>query len=111
MDYNTENHKEQGGKKWAVGGELNILPGGKVTANGTQAAAVMGFTDNTGVVAPDSTIENVPATATAPAALADAAARTEVNAALTAIENNTADLTKSVNAILVALRGAGIISS
>jgi hypothetical protein len=111
VEYNSENYKEQGGKKWAVGGELNILPGGKVTANGTQATAISNFTDNTGVVTPDSIIENVPATATAPAALADAALRTEVNTALTALENNTADLTVAVNQILVALRGAGIIAS
>jgi glutamate-1-semialdehyde aminotransferase len=106
----TKNYNELGGAKTVIGGELEIATGGKITANGVQAAAITSFTDNTGVVTPDKIIENVPATATAPAALADAAARTEVNVALTAIENNTADLTKSVNDILAALRGAGIIA-
>jgi hypothetical protein len=108
---NTKNYKDQGGNTWHVGGELNIRSGGKILADGTQAAAVVNFTDNTGVVTPDTTIQDVPATATAPAALSDAASRAEVNAALTAIENNTADLASAVNKILTALRGAGIISS
>jgi phage I-like protein len=107
---NTKNYHEQGGNRMVIGGELNVLTEGKVLANGTQAGAITNFTDNTGVAAPDATIENVPATATAPAALADAASRAEVNTALTAIENNIADLTKSANEILAALRGAGIIS-
>jgi hypothetical protein len=107
---NTQNYHEQGGDRFVVGGELNVLTTGKVLANGTQAAAITNFTDNTGVVAPDKTIENVPATATAPAALADAASRAEVNAALTAIENNIADLTKTANEILAAIRNTGIIS-
>jgi hypothetical protein len=109
--YTTKNFSENGGDRWTVGGELNLANGSKVLADGTQAAAITSFTDNTAVTTPDSTIENVPATATAPAALADAASRVEVNAALAAIENNTADLTKSINDILVALRGAGIIAS
>lgn len=106
----TKNYSELGGAKHVIGGELEIAAGGKITAAGIQAAAIASFTDNTGVVAPDSTIENVPQAATAPAAVGDTALRTEVNAALTAIENNTADLTKSVNEILAALRGAGIIA-
>jgi hypothetical protein len=109
--YATKNHGKQGGEEWVVGGELNIATGGKITANGTQATAISNFTNNTGVATSDSIIENVPATATAPGALADTALRTEVNTALTALENNTADLTVTVNAILAALRGAGIISN
>jgi hypothetical protein len=91
--------------------EINLTPGGKITSDGKQASAVANFTDNTGVVGTDNIIENVPATATAPAALADAASRAEVNTALTAIENNTADVAATVNQILAALRGVGIIES
>jgi hypothetical protein len=90
--------------------EIHVTPGGKITSNGKQAGAIVNFTDNTGVLSPDAIIENVPPTATAPAALADAASRAEVNAAITAIENNIADLTKSLNEVLVAIRGTGIIS-
>jgi hypothetical protein len=42
---NTKNFKEQGGDNWTVGGELNILPGGKVTADGTQALAIANHVD------------------------------------------------------------------
>lgn len=45
MRYNTKNYQEQGGEKWAIGGELNILPGGKVTADGTQASAIADHVD------------------------------------------------------------------
>lgn len=38
--YNSKNYRDQGGQRWTIGGELNILSGGKVLANGTQAAAI-----------------------------------------------------------------------
>lgn len=30
MSYNTKNYMEQGGEKWVIGGELEILPGASV---------------------------------------------------------------------------------
>jgi hypothetical protein len=43
--YNTKNYTEQGGDKSVVGGELEIKTGGKITANGTQAAAIADHVD------------------------------------------------------------------
>jgi hypothetical protein len=40
MSYNTLNYEQQGGDVWVVGGDLNIATGGKLKANGTQAAAI-----------------------------------------------------------------------
>lgn len=71
--YLTKNYHETGGDKWTVGGELDIKTGGKITANGIQAAAIADHAD--------------PATAT------------------------TTDIATKQNQILVALRGAGIISN
>jgi hypothetical protein len=69
----TKNYKELGGAKTVIGGELNVVTGGQITANGVQAAAIADHVD--------------PATAT-----------------------STAIATKQ-NAILAALRGAGIIAT
>ena len=41
MSYNTKNYREQGGEKWVVGGQLEIEPGGKITAGGDQADAII----------------------------------------------------------------------
>jgi hypothetical protein len=89
---------------------VHLTPGGKITANGKQGS-IANFTDNTGISTKDNIIENVPATATVPGVLADAATRTEVNSALASIENNTADLTETVNQILVVLRDLGMLKS
>lgn len=70
---------------------------------------VSSLTDNTGVVSPNSTIEDVPACegdagGSDTVSSADAVATVaSVNAALAAIENNIADLAAKVNAILTAL--------
>jgi hypothetical protein len=41
----TKNYGENGGDRWSVGGDLNILPGGKVLAGGAQAAAIADHVD------------------------------------------------------------------
>lgn len=71
--YNTKNYAEQGGGKWVVGGELDIPTGGKITADGVQAASIANHVD--------------PATAT------------------------STEIATKQNAILAALRGAGIIAT
>jgi hypothetical protein len=40
MSYNASNYTEQGGATTVIGGELEIVSGGKITAAGTQAAAI-----------------------------------------------------------------------
>lgn len=40
MSYNVVNYEQQGGDTWVVGGSLDIKTGGKLKANGTQAAAI-----------------------------------------------------------------------
>lgn len=64
-------------------------------------AAVTVLTDSTGATAND-TVEDVPA-AVAAASDTTAASLTSVNTALTAIENNIADLTAKLNAVINAL--------
>jgi hypothetical protein len=91
--------------------DVHLTPGSKITADGKQSAAIANSTDNTGVLTTDDIIENVPATATAPGTVADAALRSEVNTALTAIENNIADIVAKQNQILAVLRSLGIIKS
>lgn len=66
----------------------------------TSMTNITALTDNTGASA-NNTIENVPA-ATAASTDTSAASLASTNAALTAIENNIADLAAKVNAILAA---------
>lgn len=40
MSYNALNYEQQGGDTWVVAGSLDIKSGGKLKANGTQAAAI-----------------------------------------------------------------------
>lgn len=96
MSYNTPIYHEQGGSKLVVGSgaEIKIETGGKITANGTQASAITSLTDSTGGTAGD-TIANTAG----------------ANPTTAEFENAVASLTAKVNAILVALRGAGIIAS
>lgn len=80
-----------------------------VGTTGSQQTAITSLTDSTGATA-NNTVENVPA-AVAADTDTTAASLTSTNASLTAAENNIADLTAKVNAILTALRGAGIIAT
>lgn len=94
MSYNAKIRRLQGGNVLEVvtGGEIR-LNGGTITNNGTQATAIVSLTDSS--------------TGTANDTVADVgAAFSQAN-----INNNFADLTAKVNAILAALRGAGIIAS
>lgn len=75
-------------------------------APATRTTGVAQLTDNTGATAND-TIENVPA---AVVGVADASVAS-VNTALTAIENNLADLTAKLNAVMTAIKAHGIIGA
>ena len=44
---NVKNYHEQGGKKWVVGGQLEIAAGGKLTYDGTQVKPATGQADST----------------------------------------------------------------
>lgn len=62
MSYNTKNRQEQGGERWTIGGELNIVSGGKVLADGTQGSALTAqFTTitHTAPGTPDYAIQNL----------------------------------------------------
>lgn len=82
----------------------------------TQPAAIAALTDNTGATAND-TVENVPAAAgdaggvAMVSAAANVATVVSVNTALTAVENDIADLTAKVNAVTAALRTLGLIAT
>ena len=43
---NVKNYHEQGGKKWVVGGQLEITADGKLTFQGTQLKPALGQTDS-----------------------------------------------------------------
>lgn len=94
MSYNAKVHAEQGGDRLTVdnGGSINVLTGGKILANGTQASAITNLTDST--------------TGTANDTLTDVG----VAFAQATLNNNFADLAAKVNAILTAIRNAGIIA-
>lgn len=94
MSYNAKIRRLQGGNVLEVvtGGEIR-LNGGTITANGTQATAIASLTDSTTGTANDTL--------------------TDVGGAFSqaTLNNNFADLAAKVNAILAALRGAGIVAS
>jgi hypothetical protein len=48
---NVKNYKEQGGEVQVIGGELRIADGGKITADGTQAAAIADLTESDDITA------------------------------------------------------------
>lgn len=68
------------------GDELRIDTGGKITAAGVQAAAIVSLTDSTTGTAGDT-----------------------VNDTTASVKDDIASLAAKINAILAALRGAGII--
>lgn len=43
--YSTKNYFDNGGDKTVIGGELDIVTGGMITANGVQAEAIANPTD------------------------------------------------------------------
>lgn len=96
MSYNGKVYRDQGGDKLTVasGGSISIESGGKITAAGTQASAITDITDNTGGTAGD-TIANTAG----------------ANPTTAEFENAVASITAKLNAVLAALRGAGIIAS
>jgi len=96
--YNSLVYHEQGGASLVVssGGSINIESGGTITAAGTQASAIVSLTDSTGGTANDTMV---------------AIGATNSGDVSANINNNFADLAAKVNAILAALRGAGIIAS
>lgn len=73
------------------------------TASNPAVQAIVALTNSTGGTA-NNTVEAVPA-ATAATTDTSAASLTSTNAALTIINNDIADLTVKVNALLTALKG------
>jgi len=45
MSYVTKNYEDQGGDRSVIGGEINVVTGGKITKNGVQASAITTPTD------------------------------------------------------------------
>jgi hypothetical protein len=86
--YQPKVYREQGGDKLVVksGGEIKVETGGKVTSDGTQAAAIVTLTDSTTGTAGDT-----------------------VDDSTASVKDDIASLAKKINDILAALRGAGII--
>lgn len=107
MAANTLNYTEQGGAITVIGGELRVT--GSITASGTQAAAIASLTDSTTGTAND-TLQALTDLTDTPAT-ADALRDDIVTNLLPVLRNNYADLGAKVNAILAALRGAGIIDT
>lgn len=91
--YGPKVYKDSNGDRQVVasGGEISVETGGKITANGTQASAIANLTDSSGGTAND-TVQ----------AVGGSYSQAEV-------ANNFADLSAKINAILNAIRGAGII--
>lgn len=90
-------------------GIADYLVAEEAFSTAAQGAAVASLTNSTGAVGND-TVENIPA-AVAADTDTSAASLASVNTSLTAIENDIADLTDKVNALLVSLRAAGIIAT
>ena len=86
MDYNSKVYRQQGGDELVVddGESINVKSGGKITADGTQAATI--------------------ANAKADDTTGDLDIEAEIIAAVNAANAKT-------NAIIAALKGAGIIAS
>jgi len=86
--YQPKVYMERPGDKLVVksGGELKVETGGKVTNNGTQAAAIVSITDSTGGTAGD-----------------------VVNDTTVSVKDDIATLAAKINSVIAALRGAGII--
>ena len=45
MSYVTKNYNDNGGDRTVIGGEINVITGGKITKNGVQASAIVDPTD------------------------------------------------------------------
>jgi hypothetical protein len=106
MSYNVSNYDAHGGAVWVIGGELRILAAGSITANGTQASAIVALTDNSAGTAND-TIQALPDPTDTPAT-ADILRDDLVAVFIPALRNNIADLTAKINTIITALQGVGI---
>ncbi|MDD4012477.1 MAG: head fiber protein [Sphaerochaetaceae bacterium] len=95
MSYNSKNHAEQGGEKTVIGGELEILSGGKIKVN---AGATVEGLQRSAYVLPAATAEALGGVKKA-AAQADS------------IAEDAAGLVTDFNALLAKLRTAGILSA
>lgn len=87
------NYSVQGGLTWVIGGNLNVVTGGKMLAEGTQAANIPSITDNTSGSA-SSTLSVVGATNGG-----------DVSGA---INNGFATISAKLNALLLACKNLGI---
>jgi predicted transcriptional regulator len=97
MSYSAANYDQQGGAVRVQGGQLRVVSGGKITADGTQAADFGALTDNTGGT-PSTTLAAI--TAGASYAQAD----------LTAIKNALASMAADINALRACVRGIGAMA-
>lgn len=141
MTYNASNYTEQGGEVTVIGGELRLLAGATITNAGTQASAVADLTEDSGAIggtqnddildlasAQAAVTENSGAIGgtndgdlpdlSSPDAATNAAAVRECATAINGLVTDATALTDGVrenaakiNAILAALRGAGLIAS
>jgi hypothetical protein len=86
--YAPKVYMKQGGDELVVasGGKVNIESGGIIADDGVQASAIVSLTDSTGGTAGDT-----------------------VNDTTSSVKDDIASLAAKINAILAALRGAGII--
>ena len=84
MSYNTKNYTEQGGAKTVIGGDLDVVSGGKILGAGTQASHIAD--QKTDYTTGDLDIE------------------AEIIAAFNATN-------AAINGILAALEGAGILAT
>ncbi len=92
--YQPKVYMKQGGDEQVVasGGAINIETGGAIKANGTQAGASANLTHSVGTA--DGTVDDVGSSFNQ-----------------TTLNNNFKECSSKINAILAALRGAGIIAS
>jgi len=88
MSYQPKTYRKQGGNVLVIesGGEIEVKTGGKVTAAGTQAAAIVSLTDST-----------------------TGTAGNTVDDTTTSVKDDIASLAAKINGILAALRGVGVI--
>ncbi len=98
---NTQNYAAHGGASWVIGatGTLDIATGGKITNNGTQAAAIAPFTDSTGGTL------TLGGTLTA---FAVSGAGTVTAAQVAILNNSIAMLNGQIELVRVAIAGVGI---
>ncbi len=103
--YTTKVYQDLGGDRQVIksGGEIKVEPGGKLTNDGTQASAIAD------VAAADPLAAPAGGTGATAGAYDSAANRDLMITALNANRTLTIELSTKLDAVLAALRGAGIL--